>query len=597
MQIDISIVTYNSAKWLDKFFESLLSQNYPLSDINLYITDNSSTDSTADELKRLKECYEINFNSITVKYQKNNGFGNGHNNNIFIGHSEFILITNVDLEFENDTITNVVSYAQSDNVNVASWEVRQKPYEHPKYYNPITLETTWSSSACVLLRREAVETIGGYDNHIFMYGEDVDLSYRLRDAGYVLKYYPLASVWHYTYEYENQVKPLQFFGSTLANILLRLRFGSITDIIKGFLLYFSLLLRPSSFPHQRWGIVKNIFVICIKAPFFLFNRKKSKIKFKFILWDYEMRRDGAFYEYKEAINSQPLVSVIIRTHNNRVDMLKEAVQSVIQQTYKNIELVIVEDGSDFARDFITTVKGNFVGKIVYLPIKKSGRCIAGNVGLENASGEYCIFLDDDDAFFPEHLEILISAVSDNNCMAAYSNAFEVKTEYVSQHPLIYREHECSIIYRTGFSRVLMWYQNYIPIQAILFSKKLYDLYGGFDADLENLEDWNLWTRYSFKHDFVYVEKTTSLYRVPAIQENTIKRQEVLDQYYDIALKKQEHLNMNISVLEFNKLYKELLKKTLIVSISKDNVRERIVKHKYLLGFYNLFRRIYYKVKG
>ena len=57
MCIDISIVTYNSGKWMDQFFNSLMNQSFPLSAINLYFTDNSSTDNTVEILENMKESY------------------------------------------------------------------------------------------------------------------------------------------------------------------------------------------------------------------------------------------------------------------------------------------------------------------------------------------------------------------------------------------------------------------------------------------------------------------------------------------------------------------------------------------------------------
>ena len=603
MCIDISIVTYNSGKWMDQFFNSLMNQSFPLSAINLYFTDNSSTDNTVEILENMKESYGGKFKSIVIQKNVNNGFGNGHNKNIFSGKSPFILVTNVDLEFEKDTLVNLVEYAKNDDATVASWEARQKPYEHPKYYNPITLETNWSSSACVLLRRTAIEQIGGYEKLIFMYGEDVDLSYRLRDAGYKLKYYPIATVWHYTYEYENQVKPLQFFGSTMANVLLRCRFGSKRDIIEGFLRYLLLLRVPGAFPHQRLGVLKNFFKLLCKAPAFLNSRKKSDLQFRFLKWDYEILRDGAFYEYPDTHknnsfdnNFNPLVSIIMRTYGNRLENLKEAVQSVINQTYRNIELVVIEDGSNFAEEYIKTIPSEQIKKTTYVSMEKAGRCVGGNKGLEAAAGEYCLFLDDDDAIYPDHIEVLVNTIKKENVMAAYSNAFEVETEYISTSPLKYDEIMHSVIFRQPFSRSIMWHHNYIPIQAIMFSRKLYEQYGGFDLELENLEDWNLWTRYSLKHDFAYVAKTTSMYRVPANKKISEKRQQLLHEYYDIAKKKQESMMLNISVAEFLKLQEQVYPPATIANSIVNTAKENLPLPylKYARKFYHFSKRIYHK---
>ena len=84
MCIDISIVTYNSGKWMDQFFNSLMNQSFPLSAINLYFTDNSSTDNTVEILENMKESYGDKFKSIVIQKNVNNGFGNGHNKNTLL---------------------------------------------------------------------------------------------------------------------------------------------------------------------------------------------------------------------------------------------------------------------------------------------------------------------------------------------------------------------------------------------------------------------------------------------------------------------------------------------------------------------------------
>jgi GT2 family glycosyltransferase len=454
-----------------------------------------------------------------------------------------VLATNIDLQFEEDAITNLVNYAKNDNEKTASWEMRQKPYEHPKYYNPVTLETTWSSSACILFRKKAIEKIGGYDDHIFMYGEDVELSYRLRDNGYKLRYYPNAVCWHYTYAEAGQIKEVQYFGSTIANILIRMRYGSKAEIKEGLYMYKDLLNAQGLFFNQRRKQLVYLFKLLYKAPFFLLNRKKRQdTTYKFSNWDYEFIRDGAFYDYTEdKLPEEPLVSVIMRTCCERNEFLKEAIQSVINQTYNNIELIIIEDGTRTAIDLVETVQADNLTNVIYKPIEKAGRCHAGNEGLASANGKYMVFLDDDDLFFADHLEILVNELETNPDIAAcYSSSFEVKTDIISNSPLHYEEKEFNIIHKEEFSRETMLHHNFIPIQSILFKRDLYDEYGGFDEELENLEDWNLWTRYSYLNNFKFIDKTTSLYRVPLCPDSLDNRQKELDKYYQIAVEKQKN---------------------------------------------------------
>jgi glycosyltransferase involved in cell wall biosynthesis len=542
--IDISIVTFNSSKWLDKFFLSLINQSISSQNFNIFICDNGSNDNTLLLCDEFKKKYAAIFNKIVITKNSNQGFGAGHNLNLSKASAEFFLVTNVDLEFEKDAIEQILKYVQESSSNVASWEFRQKPYEHPKYYNPVTLETKWSSSACILFKRDALLKVGGYESRIFMYGEDVELSYRLRDQGYILQYCPKAVCWHYTYEVQEEVKPLQFYGSKLANVYIRLRYGSYWQIVSGFFLYFCLFIIPTKIKHNKINLFKNLIILVKNTPYFLKTRKKSNLLFPINFWDYEICRKGAFYKYSSIdLEELPLVSIIIRTYNERIEFLKEAVKSVQNQTYQNIELIIVEDGSNFDEIYANELENsNIFAKIKYVSIPKSGRCIAGNVGLENATGEFINFLDDDDLFFADHVEVLVNELVNNpNIGAVYSIAFETRIQILNKNPLKYIERDFNVPYAQKFSRVELWQRNYLPIQSVLFRKKLFLEHGGFDKELEYLEDWNLWTRYSLNCDFLLIEKLTTLYRVPADNKIFIARQKKLVEYYPIALKKQQLL--------------------------------------------------------
>ena len=70
-----------------------------------------------------------------------------------------------------------------------------------------------------------------------------------------------------------------------------------------------------------------------------------------------------------------------------------------------------------------------------------------------------------------------------------------------------------------------------------------------DENLDNLEDWEMWQRYSAENAYLYVPKTTSLYRVPAKQENYIERKEELDSYYNVAKAKIDERNIVIKPKE------------------------------------------------
>jgi GT2 family glycosyltransferase len=540
VNIDITAVVYNNSHWLETYIASLVKQDYPLEKINLFFVDNGSTDDSFSVLCAVKDKYHQYFHSLQVIQSQNVGFGAGHDRAVRAGTSPFIMVSNIDIEFETDAIVNMVHFAQTDTQNTASWEFRQKPYEHPKYYDPVTLEVSWSSHACVLVRRSAYEKTGGYDKNIFMYGEDVELSYRFRDNGYLLKYVPWAVVWHYTYETARQIKPVQFSGSVRASAWIRFRYGSMADKLMVFPLQLLLTIKGAGFKGSRKTVVTNQIEILKKTPKF-WEKRKGNNRFPFYGFDYEMTRYGSFYPAGKMPDKRPKVSVLTRTYRGRESLLRECIASVMNQTWPEIEHVIVEDGGDTLKPLVQEVQGRYPGRcLVYRDLPKKGRAFAGNACMAMASGDYFLILDDDDLLFADHVETLAHALAENQGIdAAYSLAWEVETLFDDHGG--YREcnHYTDRLFFQEFDRNLLMNHNYIPIQSILFKRELYERHGGFDLEMDLLEDWNLWTRYGLTSTFRFVPKTTSMYRTPHDMEVRLKRKKILDRAYPDALKRQK----------------------------------------------------------
>lgn len=537
--IDISVVSYNSAGWITNFFLTLSNQLYPTSKINLFVVDHGSSDNSVALIRNLIQQYRAKFRRIELLEQSNLGFGAGHDYAIKRGQAIFFLVTNFDVEFYENTICEAVSVALCDiDGAVASWEMRQVPYEHPKYYDPVTLETNWSSHACVLIRRSAYEKVGGYDPEIFMYTEDVELSYRFRSFGYCLKYVPQAVIKHITYETPGQIKPTQYMGSAVGNVYLRFRYGNKNAKILGIFLFGSRFLMRSPFPGAKISLLKNAVSGAYKIRHFLDGKGPELAYFPFRGFDYEFIRDGAFYQIsKQSIDVPvPVVTVIVRTYEGRAMFLSQAIRSVFNQTYRSIDLVVVEDGGNSQKAMVASMSAPENVVVQFISNPKLGRSAAGNTGLLNAKGEYVMFLDDDDLIFADHIEILIAELrKDKQISAAYSLALEVRTE-VDMTNETYSELEISkpAIFDQVWNYDVLCDHNFIPIQSILFKKELYQKHGGFDVDLDQLEDWNLWLRYGYKETFKFVPKTTSLFRSPANISQRNARHSLLHDSYHLA---------------------------------------------------------------
>jgi GT2 family glycosyltransferase len=100
--------------------------------------------------------------------------------------SDFLLLLNPDGLLGPQTISQMISKALPKSVGAV--EPRQLPLEHPKAYDIFTGETNWASGACLLVKSEVFARIGGFDTRFFLHGDDVDLSWRIRNEGLKLIY-------------------------------------------------------------------------------------------------------------------------------------------------------------------------------------------------------------------------------------------------------------------------------------------------------------------------------------------------------------------------------------------------------------------------
>lgn len=527
LQFDLVLVTYNSSKWIGNCLTSLLMHN---SYITITIVDNGSTD---DTIKKL-EVFQNRFTSFNIQKNKTNlGFGAANNLGARLSKGDYLVFLNIDTESHDPEVfsklSTIITNSRDD---VAAWEFRQLPYEHPKCYDPVSLETNWVSGAAFAIRRDAFISAGGFDEKLFMYCEDVDLSWRLRSQGFRLLYVPSITITHHSYREPGEVKPIAQIYGVKHNYFLRNRFGTQHDRRVGK----SLLLKYMDYAKNTLSpeIYEKLINTETESHFFGQSKYKSNEIFAplFDQFEYEIAREGGFYA-SEVAKATSKVSVIVRTIGN-LHYLEKAIYSVINQTYKNIELVIIEDGSDKAKKLVEQFK-DF--NIIYKSVEKMGRCNAGNVGLETATGDFVNFLDEDDLFYCDHVETLINAIDSKPEMGAvWSSAFSVKTD-INKDSKVYSDKEYTLAHTEEPNSETILHTNFFPIQAVLFRRECYDTLGGFDPEIDLLEDWDLWIKYMKKYEFRRVQKTTSLYRVPFMTENYEERDNLMHEYYGRVQKK------------------------------------------------------------
>ena len=205
----------------------------------------------------------------------------------------------------------------------------------------------------------------------------------------------------------------------------------------------------------------------------------------------------------------PLVTIIVRT-KDRPKLLKRALKSIADQTYKPIEIILVNDGGcNLDPEELEAILGEVSINYIYLE-KNMGRAYAGNVGIKNAQGSYIGFLDDDDEFYPEHVSVLINYLLESDLEIAYTDSLMVYQAY-DPHTKEISAVDKKLVYSSDFDYDIIVFENYIPLMCLLFRKEVLLNSEGFDTGLELYEDWELLIRLGEKYPFKHIRKTTANY--------------------------------------------------------------------------------------
>lgn len=122
---------------------------------------------------------------------------------------------------------------------------------------------------------------------------------------------------------------------------------------------------------------------------------------------------------------KPLVTIIVRTKDRPI-LVETALKSIFAQTYRPIEVIVINDGGcDLDAKALKGILGDVLMNYIRLE-NNSGRAHAGNIGIIKAEGKYIGFLDDDDKFYPEHIETLVAFMAQGNYKVGYSAVEVVK---------------------------------------------------------------------------------------------------------------------------------------------------------------------------
>lgn len=199
------------------------------------------------------------------------------------------------------------------------------------------------------------------------------------------------------------------------------------------------------------------------------------------------------------MNNNIFFSIIIPTYN-RAELIKTTISSILDQTFSDFEIIIVDDGStDNTCEIVSSFKDS---RIILKSKKNEERAVARNTGTKIAKGKYVTFIDSDDVFYLNHLSTAIEVIEKSGHPEIVHLRYEIKNRdntNVNPVPLLDSKINYLLIEGNFMSCNGVFLRNDVAIEN-LFNE---------DRILSGLEDWELWLRIASKYKIYYDNRITS----------------------------------------------------------------------------------------
>ena len=250
------------------------------------------------------------------------------------------------------------------------------------------------------------------------------------------------------------------------------------------------------------------------------------------------------------MENNDLISIIIPCYNDW-QYIEQSVLSALNQTYKNIEVILVDDGSDSAtKSVLKKIEPNITKLITQ---ENQGVCVARNIGIEEAKGDLILILDSDDYFEPEFLAMAHSKIIENENIHLITCWYNVVN---------FNEDLLYIAKPTGAGvNDVLYFNN--AIGNCLFKKEVWREVGGYDLKMKNgYEDWEFNISVAVKgYDIHVLEHVLFNYRLKeysrnakAIEHQKEIRRYVFNKHKDLAIKNYDKtLNFFLDEIEKSKI--------------------------------------------
>lgn len=260
----------------------------------------------------------------------------------------------------------------------------------------------------------------------------------------------------------------------------------------------------------------------------------------------------------------PVISVVVPVYNGE-KTIKETIDSVLNQSFYDFELIVINDGStDKSLEIISNIKDERL-KVFSYP--NAGLSASRNRGISLATGEYISFIDADDLWTPDKLELQLKALQEHpQAAVAYSwtDCIDESGKFLGK---------CNYLSFSGDVRANLLLINFIDSGSnVLIRTEAFKKVGNFDESRKSCEDWDMWLRLAAEYSFIAVSKPQVLYRISSssMSTNLLRMEAESMEVIEKACDRNPGYSSLLKRLSKGNIYKYLLFRSLNSSAKQQN---------------------------
>jgi O-antigen biosynthesis protein len=483
---------YNRERYVREAINSVLAQDD--GDFELIVVDDGSTDRSVEIIRSIQDP------RIRLLQNDHGGGASARNTGIGAARGEFIVwIDSDDRQARGALAAQRRIIMQNPDADVVYGDLEifddvrhpNKVFRtnYPDYQGqsllPILIQGNCLPNPGTAVRRSLYAKYGGYDVN-FRRCHDYQMWTRLADSACFKKVEAIVCHWRQHDESLSSAKTKAFEAQVVLDAFARYPVSR---------LFPELAAEQNAQAQARWKVTQTLQALGEYSTALRSGYRARALGL-------EVSSELAELEHLAGAGHEPLFSIILTTYN-RPELLKDALASVGQQSLRDFETILVNDNGVV----IEPLLANYDFPITYVRQgRNQGPAAARNAAIRLARGQYVVYLDDDDRYLPEHLQVLAEALDAHPDLVVYTDAVFILEKIEDGNRVeLGREQRYP---HDEYSQDRLLVNNYIPVNTFACPRTLALDVGDFDESLAGLEDWDFLMRLCARSEFHHIQRET-----------------------------------------------------------------------------------------